>query len=470
MIRVTDMIMTINGSQAAMSLDALPAPVVVGDSLEVEWSRPTVLESADPTTLTFEMIRPAWSKIAPPAQDSPVLLTGMISHEPGWWQEADDHRETIFRGWIDSVTQHPRERGDDLAGLTRFTITATCAIGVLARTKIGSAPWPREAPEQRMRRIYNLAPQCFDSDPLTWWTNGVMNGGELVERDVDSTPAMEVLNAAASPEATWFCLDEDSGLVNIVAQPWYAQTGNTFGDKLVNDLPPTEDGGPWRVSQAIVGKIEAAQVMPDTDRAQTWGTGLATVTVSHYIRGGDNHPAYSANAQRSRTYGRTTAPGQALTLASDRIEGSTAQQEGDLNDVPFTPFSSMVELAQALLAAGDSDAPTVESVTIPLGEVLLEQSWSLRDMLHVGPGRYQRLALAGVELGVPIAQRVMGGRLSLSVNGEQSLELDLAPVAPEGIVPLTIGDLSKHPGITIEQIAAGEAIHTLAAASHIDYI
>lgn len=468
MIRVTDMIMTINGSPAAMTLDALPAPVVIGDALEVEWERPTVLDSAGPTTLTFEMIRPAWSKMPPPAKDSPVTLTGIISHEPGWTAEEDDDRETVFRGWIDSVTQHPRERGDDLGGLTRFTITATCAIGVLSRTKIGSPPWPREEPAQRMHRVYSIAPQCFDSDPLTWEASGVMETGTLVERDVDSTPAMDVLNAAVGPEATWMCLERTSGLVHIMAQPWYAQTGNTFGDKITNDL----EGGRWRVSQASFasGVVEGAHVMPDTDRAQMWDTGLSTVTVSHYIRGNNYTPAYGSSTQRSRTYGQTTGTGQALTIASDLLEGSSAEEEGELSEVPFTPFPTMVELAQSLLRAGTVDAPAVESVTIPLAEVPLEDSWHLREMLHVGPGRFQRLALAGVELGVPIPQRVMGGRLSLSVNGEQTLELTLATIDTEGIVPLTYADLMAHDDITFETFGGGEAIHTLTAASHVDRI
>lgn len=449
MIRVTDMIMTIAGSAAAMSLDALPAPVVVGESIEIEWSRPTVLESAEPTTLTFEMIRPAWSKLPPPAQDSPITLTGVIPE----WLGDDSKRETLFRGWIDSITQHPRERGGDLTGLTRFTITATCAIGVLARTKIGDAPWPREEPRQRMARIYDLAPQCFTSDPATW--EHPMPGGLLVERDVDSTPAMQVLEATASPDSVWFTLDADTGLVALFEQPWYSNTGYHYGHQVYD-----HDTYGW-LTNSTAWPITTAHAAPDVDRAQTWGTGLATVTVSHYLTGTAVSAAYAANTQRSRTYGRTTAPGQAITLASDRIEGSGATDEAELSDVPFNPHPAMVDLAQALLAAGSQEESTIDTVTIPLAAVELSTSRALRDMLHVGPGRFQTIYLPGVEFGVPLAYSVMGGRLSLSVLGEQTVELTLAPVSQLGIIPLTYADVAPY-DMQFEQWDSGASIYELA--------
>lgn len=462
MIRLTELQMTIDGAPAAITRDALPAPVVVGESIAIEWTRPTVLMSSAATTLQFEMIRPAWSKIPAPALDARVELTAMITSDGlgAGVHPVEQSRQVIFTGWIDGVTEHPRERGDELRGWTRFSITATCAIGLLARTKIGQPPWPRETPSARMMRIYAIVPEAFSSAPNTWGT--LMPGGELVERDVDSTPAMEVLEACIDPSLNRFGLDS-SGLLRLVPAPWFSTQGEA-GDFIYSS------GSGWETTAADL-PIGAARITPSVDRSRAWGTGISTVTVSHYIRGNDVYPeARAASAQRSITYGSSTAAGQALTISSDRITATSVQDPAALDTVPFTPSPGMTELALRLLAATTDNLPAVAPLRWDLEHLDSIADGPVLYMLPEGVGRFPLVRLVGVELGVPIAHLVSGGRLELSVTGPQTLEVQLQPVQMVGYSLLTFGDLLASPQVQIGNNVGNRdnRIHHLATTTRVE--
>lgn len=464
MIRLAELQMKIDGAPAPITRAGLPAPVVVGESIVIEWSRPTVLMSSAPTTLEFEMIRPAWSKMPPPPLDARVELTAMVTGEGDWagTHPVEQDRQIIFKGWIDGVTEHPRERGDELRGWARFTITATCAIGLLARTKIGEAPWPRELSIDRMMRIYALVPEAFSGAPTTWDVNLIANH-MVVERDVDSTPAMEILEAALDPAHQRLGIDS-AGLINLVRPPW-TSSGGIAGDTIY----AVEAG--WETSAGDL-PIRLAGVTPAVERSRAWGTGISTVTVSHYIRGADNWPeARAASAQRSLTFGSSTAAGQALTLSSDMITAHNAVEDpAQLADTPFTPAPSMRVLAERLLAATTDNLPTVGALRWDLDQLDRDTVGPLLYVLPEGPARFPLLRLPGVELGVPIAHLVSGGRLELSATGTQTLELHLQPLQMVGYSPVTFADLAPHASIRLDNNAGARdnRIHHLATTTSVE--
>lgn len=456
MISVTDLAIRVDGVLLPSSPDAAPAPVVIGEGIVIEWGRETVLDHVGATSLTFGMIRPATSRMPLPRIGSEVTLHGTRTET---YSPSDQFRDPapvlLFRGVIDGVTEHPRERvrtPADLTGVTRHTITATDSVGVLQRMKIAAPPWPRETPAARYNRVRSIAGAGHMEGPLTVTTDG-MPGGEVIPLDVDNRSAWEVLEQTMQvPHG--YLVTNGTGRVDLwgVLEP-----NRRYVRRNVPQIQVAEGSG-YGTALLEAGGVE------DIERSEAWDTGISTVTVAQHFttQNVGVPPEDYAEAERSVTLGRRAAPGQALQLASHRVEYTAARNSQELTalDVSGAIYSPAVALAQSILTATTDLPPSLPPLRINLSRYPHSRDRQGREfsivskVIEAGGARtIAGVYIVGLPYGIPAGHVLLGGRIELAVDTtEQWVELTLAPHQMIGTRPLTFAAMQPYQDVTFERL------------------
>ena len=460
MISVTRMAIRVDGVLLPSSPDAAPAPVVLGDGIVIEWGRESVLDHTGATALTFQMIRPATSRMPLPRIGSVVTLHGVRTETHDELNRYTDSAPVLmFRGVIDGVVEHPRERvrrPADLTGVTRHTITATDSVGVLQRMKIGAQPWPRETPPSRYNRVRALAAEHMEG-PLTVTSDG-MPGGDVIPLDVDNRSAWEVLEQTMQvPHG--YLVTNGTGRVAVrgIAEPnrRYLQR---------NTPQCNAQDGTWYP----FGLLDAAGI-EDIERAEAWDTGVSTVTVAqHFTTQLGGIAEEYAEAERSVTLGRRANPGQALQIASHRVHATVArssQELGELN-VSGAMYPPAVALAQSILDATTDLPPSLPPLRMNLARYPHQAGTIITEVLACGIARtLAEVYITGLPYGIPAGHVLLGGRIDLSVDTEQQwVQLTLAPHQMIGTQPLTFADMQPYQDVTFDRLDGVASHHIYNAA------
>ncbi len=460
MISVTDLAIRVDGELLPSSPDAAPAPVVLGEGIVIEWGRETVLDHTGATSLTFGMIRPATSRMPLPRIGSVVTLHGVRTETHDELNRYTDSSPVLlFRGVIDGVVEHPRERvrtPADLTGVTRHTITATDSVGVLQRMKIGAQPWPRETPAARYNRVRALAAEHMEG-PLTVTSDG-MPGGEVIPLDVDNRSAWEVLDQTMQvPHG--YLVTNGTGRVTVrgIAEPNRRYLQRNQPQVLAQD-------GTWYP----FGLLDAAGI-EDIERAEAWDTGVSTVTVAQHFTTQKLAPAEDyAEAERSVTLGRRADPGQALQIDSHRVEytrATTSQALGELN-VSGAMYAPAMALAQAILDATTDLPPSLPALRMNLSRYPHQSGSIIREVLACGVARtLAEVYIVGLPYGIPAGHVLLGGRIELAVDTtDQWVELTLAPHQMIGTQPLTFAGMQPYQDVTFARLDGVASNHIYNAA------
>lgn len=439
-IRIENIKVSVDGVELPMSVNKFPSPVVVGSGITISWSRPSITEHSGPTNLAFEMIRPAWSRVPAPPIGGIVRVTATWNYDQYPGNAASG---LLFLGQIDSITERPRERTrpgfTDITGYSRFQITATDAIGVLQRSKIGAPPWPAESNLARVSRLLALFPTWLDTQIIASMTTG---GLDVAPLDVDNRSAWEVLAQTLPVTDSLFAVGSN-GLVQAIP---------TVTNGLLSGGTIYVQGGLWRTAGPDLGVLDASAI-PDVERSDAWDTGVATVTVQHVF---STWPIQTTDppeyAERSTTLGRRSAPGQALTLSAHRFrrtatETSQALSELDVSNM-FDP--SMVDLARRILASASDMPVSLPTLHLDLARETAGHACLARWMIPAGTERMSAAAfIRGLPSDAPALHKIMGGTLTLSTDpDEQTLDVQLQPYQITGYPGMTWADAAAHPAIT----------------------
>lgn len=416
MTSVTNMRLIVDGTELPRTADAMPAAVAAGEGIQLSFASELSFDHAGPATLEWQMIRPALSRLPLPAIDAVVELRADI-HDASVRED-----RLLFRGRIDGITEHPRERySSDLDGIQRITLTATDAIGQLQRTRIGQPPWPAESPQARATRIYNLFPDLLT--PPSTWTGSP--GGEVAPIDVDNRAPWEILTRSF-PRPWGILATGDDGRVHSWSNQ-YTSHGGTL----------TRSGDdPWYLTGARPSPL-SAHAITEIDRAESYATGISTVSISQVYTAAGHDPT-----ERSVTYGNRHSAGQAVTIDTDLLATVT----GDPSTVTVTPRSLLIDTAQEMLATAATAPASLDTLTAPLSQI---DAYGVTELLQSGLQRWGTIVSLDTPMyGIPMGHLITGATFTLDVRPDrQTVELSVVPAQLGLYRSITFDGMSRHPEV-----------------------
>lgn len=456
MTTLSSLRVTVNGAALPMSKTALSGvePVVLGDSIEVRWSRASALDHAGPTTLTFRMVRPATSLMPPPAKGAKVTVTCReTGRDPAYDRDGNeigyssvDKTHLVFTGEIDGSVEHaPGDRWQFI------TVTATDAIGVAARTYISAPPWPWEERSVRLARLRALAPALFDT--AARFENLI--GNSVAPIDIDNRTLWDVLTSQVDV-SSGVLAPSTSGLISIT--DLYYSMGGWTGITSEPVFGTWLRAVPNRIVGAFCQEVPAA-ACEELDRADSWDSGVSTVTVEQSYCGtrpSDDGKTWVRDfyTTRSVVYGQRTRPGRAMRITSDISSdtGVRSSEEMDRLDVSSAVNGAAKRLAECVVASAGKGVRAVDSLTIRLARA--RPGWSTW-LLATGPDRFTAmLAVTNGPLGVSRSHTVTGCTLRLSTDLDKCVAVvELDPVQLAGIDPVPISDFVARPDLTPTALA-----------------
>lgn len=137
---------------------------------------------------------------ASPSEEYAPDLTPQVGDDVDVWVSATGYGQqplSAFSGRVESLTRSRRtmrRRDGSEFDVWWYHVAATDKLGVLARTRVGSTPWPEENVQQRWARIRALVPNVtIEADSRADQLNV-----QCAARDVDNVSALELLRDTVS--------------------------------------------------------------------------------------------------------------------------------------------------------------------------------------------------------------------------------------------------------------------------------
>lgn len=363
--------------------------------------------------------------------DHPALTFGaMINITATYTLHGRPSSVVLWDGPVQEVTSIDLVAGRP--GLWLYQLDLTDQLGRWASTKIGAEPWPAADVYTRQEQINAAAGGSM------FWPDSVPSPGfdlpynNVIDRDVDALPALEVAQRTASSQA--FTVHQDRGRLIFLDSPtalltFWTDTSKpgwpeTFGElqKAPAPLQAPADALAWTPRQIN----RSGHISQATVKLWSWDTESEDYT------------------ETTRVFSRP------LGLPTSEFELET-----DLYALP----ADIATFAQSVLTTGDTAVTTfagpVEVYTDRLPDTdaaaqLLDALLDLDGQLTTGRSNFV-LKIDQPPAGVPEYVRAHAGQLIINGNPQLSdrLAITVEPAELSGARYLTVGDLDER--VTFDQ-------------------